>query len=87
VTTTSTTQAAIVGGNEVIASAVCPAGKRVIAGGVSIPSGSWARLLTLFSSYPVSGGATESWVVELRNNVSTNLGLVTLTVYATCVSQ
>ena len=69
---------------ELKAKATCPAGKRVIGGGHNLPPNTLARWLTLLTSYPETG-ATESWVVELRNNTSTNLGVLNVVVYATCV--
>ncbi len=71
---------------ELKAKATCPAGKRVISGGYNL-AGALPRSLTVMTSYPETGGATESWIVEFRNNTSTNLGVVNVTVFATCVAK
>jgi len=53
----------MIGQSELKAEVSCPAGKRVVAGGFSLAPGSLARWLSLLTSYPVFGGATEGWVV------------------------
>jgi hypothetical protein len=63
--------------------AACPAGKRIVSGGFNLAS-TLARALTVLTSYPEA--ATQSWVVELKNHTSMNLGFVDVTVYATCVA-
>jgi hypothetical protein len=66
-------------------SARCPAGKRVVSGGFNLAS-DWARYLTVISNYP--DAATESWVVQFRNNTSLTIGVpVNVTVFAVCVGQ
>jgi hypothetical protein len=62
----------------------CPAGKRVIAGGFNLRD-PWARQLTLLTSFP--DPATESWVVELVNKTTLNLGQVPVVMHATCVAK
>lgn len=71
---------------EVKAKSPCAADKRVVSGGYSL-AGALPRSLTVLTSYPEVGGATESWVVEFRNNTSMNLGVVNVTVFATCVAR
>jgi hypothetical protein len=69
--------------------AACPTGKRVISGGfylgaATTPADTLPRLLTVLQSYPEA--ATQSWVVELKNHTSMNLGVVAVTVHAVCVA-
>ena len=73
---------------EVKAKSPCPTGKRVIAGGYSL-TGALPRSLTVLTSYPETGPAvvTDGWIVEFRNNTSMNLGVVNVTVFATCVAK
>jgi hypothetical protein len=73
---------------ELKAKTVCSTGKRVVSGGYSL-TGALARSLTVLTSYPETGdpNVPEGWVVEFRNNTSTNLGVVNVSVYATCVNK
>ena len=42
----------------------------------------------MVTSFPETGPwvVTDGWIVEFRNNTSPNLGVVNVTVYATCVT-
>jgi hypothetical protein len=73
----------VVGNGKFInAKAVCPAGTRVLAGGVTQTAPlAFAISLTLASSYP---DTNTSWFAEFRNNESFSIGTVTITVYAVC---
>lgn len=64
------------------AKAMCPAGTRVIAGGITqtAPAG-FAVSLTLASSYP---DTNQSWFAEFRNDAGFSLPTITITVYAVC---
>ena len=64
--------------------AACPAGKLIVSGGFYLPLNTLSRFLTVLTLYPEA--ATQSWVVELKNHTSTNLGFVDVTVYAVCVA-
>jgi hypothetical protein len=86
VTTTVSSVSQVVGLNIVLAKASCPVGKRVIAGGFNLTS-VLARQLTLLTSFPEVGVTTESWVVELQNKTSTNLGVINVVVHATCATK
>jgi hypothetical protein len=62
--------------------AVCPAGLRVVGGGVqqtSLPGLS----AVLTSSYP---DTNQSWFAEFRNMSGVSLGAITITVYAVCAN-
>jgi hypothetical protein len=63
--------------------AACPTGKRIVSGGFNLVS-ALSRALTVLTSYP--DVATQSWVVELKNHTSMNLGTIDVTVYATCAA-
>lgn len=73
---------------ELRAKSPCPSTKRVISGGYNL-TGVWARVLTVLTSFPDTGAgvATDGWVVEFRNNSSTVLPVLNVTVYATCVNK
>ena len=75
-------------GTELKAKALCSTGKRSVSGGHSL-TGALPRALTVLTSYPETGdpAVAEGWVVEFRNNTSTNLGVVNVTVFATCVNK
>jgi hypothetical protein len=65
------------------ARAQCPAGKRILAGGVqsiNIP----LRYLTVSSSYP--DPATQSWFGEVRNSGFFSGGSSDIVVYAICAN-
>ena len=74
--------------SELTAKAACPPGKRVIAGGYNL-TGPFPRSLTVVTSFPETGDgiAVDGWIVEFRNNTSTNLGVVNVTAFATCVNK
>jgi len=74
--------------SELKAKAPCSTGKRVVSGGYSL-TGALPRSLTVLTSYPDTGdpNVPEGWVVEFRNNTSTNLGVVNVVVFATCVNK
>lgn len=64
------------------ARAQCPAGKRVLSGGVrSINS---FNFLTVTSSYP--DAATQSWFGEVRNSAFSSAGVADIVVYAICAN-
>jgi len=85
---TVTSTAAMAFQSELKAKALCPTGKRVVSGGYNL-TGALPRSLTVLTSYPDTGDAivTDGWIVEFRNNTSTNLGVVNVAVFATCVSK
>jgi hypothetical protein len=62
------------------ATALCPAGTRVLAGGAQQVSPSVA--LTMASSYPDT--AQQGWFGEFRNGTSVSYGAVSIVVYAVC---
>jgi len=71
-------------GRLINARALCPAGTRVLAGGVQhTTSPTLAISLTLVSSYP---DTAQSWFAEFRNNQTFSLGAVTLVVFAVCAT-
>ena len=70
--------------NTLLARATCPTGKRVIAGGFNLVT-VFARQLTVLTSFPDVD--TDSWVVEFQNKTSMNLGVISVTVHATCVAK
>ncbi len=64
--------------------AACPAGMRVLGGGVRNTSTStFAVTLSLVSSYP---DTEQSWSAEFRNNQAFSMGAVALVIYATCAT-
>jgi hypothetical protein len=75
-------------GAELRAKSACPAAKRVISGGYNL-TGTWARILTVLTSFPETGAgvATDGWVVEFRNNTSSVTLPLNVVVYATCVNK
>jgi collagen triple helix repeat protein len=71
-------------GKLINAKAVCPAGTRVLGGGVQQTTvASIGVSMTLVSSYP---DTPQSWFAELRNNQTFSAGAVTLVVYAICAT-
>jgi Collagen triple helix repeat (20 copies) len=62
--------------------AVCPAGMRVVGGGV-LQTTTIALSATVASSYP---DTVQSWYAELRNMSGVSLGPITITVYAICAN-
>ena len=69
-------------GAQLSARAVCPAGTRVLGGGVQQTT-QLASGPTVTSSYPDTQG---SWSAEVRNNLTFSLGSVNLVVYAICAT-
>lgn len=79
---TASNSAGLGSGKLINAKAVCPAGTRVLAGGVTqTPPLSFAISLTLSSSYP---DTNQSWFAEFRNNEGFSIGTISITVYAIC---
>jgi hypothetical protein len=71
-------------GRLISARASCPAGTRVLAGGVQqTTTATLAISMTQVSSYP---DTSASWFAEFRNNESFSIGAVTLVVYAICAT-
>ena len=64
------------------ARAFCPAGTKVLGGGVQHTT-TLNMSLTMISSYP---DTQQSWFAEFRNNTNLSMGLVTVTVYAICAT-
>lgn len=69
-------------GAQLSARAVCPAGTKVLGGGVQQTT-QLASGPTVTSSYPDTQG---SWSAEVRNNLVFSLGSVNLVVYAICAT-
>lgn len=61
--------------------AFCPAGTRVVGGGVQQTT-VVALSATMVSSYP---DTNQSWFAEFRNGTGVSMGSITITVYAVCV--
>jgi hypothetical protein len=71
-------------GARLSARAVCPAGMRVLGGGVAqTPPAGFAVSLVQVSSFPDTNA---SWFAEFRNNQSVSLPSITITVYAICAN-
>jgi Collagen triple helix repeat (20 copies) len=72
------------GGKLINAKALCPAGTRVLTGGVQQTTApTFGVSMTLVSSYP---DTPQSWFAEFRNNETFSIGAVAIVVYAICAT-
>jgi hypothetical protein len=80
--TSATSSGSVAGGKFLNAKALCPAGTKVLSGGVTqTPPATFSISLTLAASYP---DTNQSWFAEFRNNESFSLPTIAITVYAVC---
>jgi hypothetical protein len=69
------------GGKQTTGIVFCPAGLKVLGGGVSVSSFSTA--VNVNSSYPATGGAQDGWHADVNNET---VGDVSFTVWAICAN-